>query len=88
MANKVKTHNRGKERTLSVFDTLGKERALSVFGNMQDQTFQHSTAKNSISILGTCSFICQGTSTRSLQRNLFGLQVKLPPVTTSLTTQR
>jgi len=34
------------------------------------------------------SFICQGTSTRWQQRDLFGLRVKLPPVTISLTTQR
>jgi len=34
------------------------------------------------------SFICQGTSTRRQRRDLFGLRVKLPPVTTSLTTQR
>jgi len=35
-----------------------------------------------------CSFISQGTSSRRQRRDLFGLQVKLPPVTTSLTTQR
>jgi len=34
------------------------------------------------------SFICQGTSTMRQRSNLFGLRVKLPPVTTSLTTQR
>jgi len=34
------------------------------------------------------SFICQGTSTRRQRRVLFGHRVKLPPVTTSLTTQR
>jgi len=34
------------------------------------------------------SFICQGTSTRRQRRNLSGLLVKLPPVTTSLTTQK
>jgi len=34
---------------------------------------------------GTCSFICQGTSIR--RPELFGLRVKLPPVTISLTTQ-
>jgi len=34
------------------------------------------------------SFICQGTSTRRQRSDLFGLPVKLPPVTTSLTTQR
>jgi len=36
------------------------------------------------------SFIYQGTSTRRQRRNLFGLKIKLPPVTTSLsvTTQR
>jgi len=34
------------------------------------------------------SFICQGTSTRKQQRNLFGLRVKLPPIITRLTTQR
>jgi len=34
------------------------------------------------------SFICQDTSTRTERRDLFGLRVKLPPVTTSLTTQR
>jgi len=33
------------------------------------------------------SFICQGTSTRRQRRNIFGLRVKLPPVTTSQTTQ-
>jgi len=32
------------------------------------------------------SFICQGISTRRQRRDLFGLRVKLPPVTTSLTT--
>jgi len=34
------------------------------------------------------SFICQGTSTRRQRRELFGLPVKLSPVTTNLTTQR
>jgi len=34
------------------------------------------------------SFICQGTSTRRQRSDLFGLRVNLPPVTTSLTTQR
>jgi len=34
------------------------------------------------------SFICQGTSTRRRWIDLFGLRVKLPLVTTSLTTQR
>jgi len=34
------------------------------------------------------SFICQGTSTRRQRMDLFDLRVKLPPVTTSLTTQR
>jgi len=28
------------------------------------------------------SFICQGTSTRRQRKDLFGLRVKLPPVTT------
>jgi len=32
-------------------------------------------------------FICQGTSTRRQRSDLFGLRIKLPPVTTSLTTQ-
>jgi len=36
---------------------------------------------------GTCSFICPSTSTRRQRGNLFGLWVKLPLVTTSLTTQ-
>jgi len=35
----------------------------------------------------TWSFICQGTSTRIQQKELFSLQDKLPPVTTCLTTQ-
>jgi len=30
------------------------------------------------------SFICQGTSTRRQQSDLFSFRVKLPPVTTSL----
>jgi len=34
------------------------------------------------------SFICQGTSTRKQGKDLFGLRAKMPPVTTSLTTQR
>jgi len=34
------------------------------------------------------SFICQGTSTRRQRRDLFGLRVKLPLVSTCLTTQR
>jgi len=34
------------------------------------------------------SFICQGTSTRREQSDFFCLRVKLPLVTTSLTTQR
>jgi len=34
------------------------------------------------------SFNCQGTSTRRQRRDLFGLRVKLPTVTTSLTSQR
>jgi len=33
------------------------------------------------------SFICQGTSTKRQRSDLFDLRVKLPPVTTSLTTQ-
>jgi len=33
-------------------------------------------------------FICSGTSTRGQWRDLFGLRVKLPPVTTSPITQR
>jgi len=33
------------------------------------------------------SFICHGTSTRRQWSEVFGLRVKLPPVTTSLTTQ-
>jgi len=32
--------------------------------------------------LGTCSFICQGTSTRRKRNDLFNLRVKLPPATT------
>jgi len=31
------------------------------------------------------SFICQGTSTKRQRSDLFGLRVKLPPVTTSQT---
>jgi len=39
--------------------------------------------------VGTCSLICQGIySTKRQRKDLFGLRVKLPPVTTSLTTQR
>jgi len=38
--------------------------------------------------LGRYSVICQGTSNRRQRRDLFGLRVKLPPVTTSLNTQR
>jgi len=34
------------------------------------------------------SFICQGTSTRRQRSNLISLRVKLPPVTTCLTTRR
>jgi len=34
------------------------------------------------------AFICQDTSTRRQWSDLFDLQVKLPPATTSLTTQR
>jgi len=34
------------------------------------------------------SFICQFTSTRRQRSDLFGLRVKLPPLTTSLNTQR
>jgi len=33
----------------------------------------------------TCSFICEGTLTRSHQSDLCGLRVKLPPITNSLT---
>jgi len=33
------------------------------------------------------SFICQGTSTRRQRSDIFGLRVKLPPVTTTPTTQ-
>jgi len=39
-------------------------------------------------LLGTCSFICQRTSTRRQRSELFGVQVKLPPDTACLTTQR
>jgi len=35
-----------------------------------------------------CSFICQVASARRQRSELFGLRVKLPPVTTRLTTQR
>jgi len=34
------------------------------------------------------SFICQRTSTRKQREDLFGLRVKLLPVTTNLTTQK
>jgi len=34
------------------------------------------------------SFICHGTSTRRQWSDLFDLRVKLPSVTTNLTTQR
>jgi len=34
------------------------------------------------------SFICQGTSTRRQRSALYGVWVELPPVTTSLITQR
>jgi len=34
------------------------------------------------------SLFCQGTSTSRQRSDLFGLRVKLPPVTTCLTTQR
>jgi len=34
------------------------------------------------------SLICQESSIRRQQSDLFGLRVKLPPITTSLTTQR
>jgi len=34
------------------------------------------------------SFICQVTATRKQRRDLFGHRVKLPPVSTSLNTQR
>jgi len=34
------------------------------------------------------SYFCQDSSTRRQWRGLFGLRVKLPPVTTSLTAQR
>jgi len=37
---------------------------------------------------GTCSFICQGTSTRRQRRNLFGVESSFHTVTTSLTVQR
>jgi len=39
-------------------------------------------------ILNTCSFVWQGTSTRRQRSDLFDIRVKLPPVTSSLTTQR
>jgi len=45
-------------------------------------------SKNEPRILGACSFICQGTSTRRQRKELFGPRVKLPPVTNRLTTQR
>jgi len=35
-----------------------------------------------------CSFICQIASTTRLRNDLCGLRVKLPPLTTSQTTQR
>jgi len=40
--------------------------------------------------LGSCSFICQGrpASTGKQRRDLCHLQVKLPPITTCLSTQR
>jgi len=41
------------------------------------------------SFCSVCSFICQVASVRRRQQSdLYGLQVKLPPVTTSLTTER
>jgi len=42
----------------------------------------------SCEVLSICSFICQGTSTKKQRRDLFGFRDKLPPVITSLTTQR
>jgi len=33
-----------------------------------------------MTLRGTCSFICQGTSTRRQRSDLFGLRVKLPSV--------
>jgi len=34
-----------------------------------------------LKLIGTCSFICQGTSTRRQRGDLYGLRVKLPPIT-------
>jgi len=38
-------------------------------------------------MLGSCSYICQDTSTRRQRNGLFCLRIKLLPVTTCLTTQ-
>jgi len=40
-----------------------------------------------IFVLAQCSYICQGIWTRRKRRDPFGHRVKLPPVTTCLTTQ-
>jgi len=54
---------------------------------LNQSSFPHHIVKLE-EVLFTCSFICRGISNRKQRRDLFGLRVKLPPVTTSLATQR
>jgi len=46
--------------------------------------YSHTHTATKLALRFRYSFICQGTSTRRQRSDLFGLQVKLPPVTTSL----
>jgi len=69
----------------------GKIKTFS-FGNFKDVICRICTMTVILFVLVLAhSFVCQqcqGTSTRRQQRDLFGLRVKLPSVTTSLTTKR
>jgi len=57
---------------------------LKAFEPMENQMLNFKALL--LDLLDTCSFICEA-STRRQRSDLFGFQVKLPPVTQSLTSQ-
>jgi len=67
-----------------VFQVMGWNARSAVVGLMYDKV----SLQEIVLIRYRYSFICQSTSTRRQQSDLFDLRVKLPSVTTTLTTQR
>jgi len=60
----------------------------NLYGFWNSRLFLEKSARFCCFLLALCSFICQGTSTMKQRSDLFGLRVKQPPVTTSLTTHQ